>query len=191
MCSLRRPRNSPWNPMMSGYSGNGWIPCSSKGTGNPGNMSRGRGWNPLTKRFSCIWAVSLASFLHFVFSPLWGFKHRETFLFYSTSQLRFFFFPFPLSFSRIFSFHFRLPSFSSRHSFPLPSLRSKKYLVIFGRFSFHVAQHFLWTFRPLFYYCVVFLFQLVLFSSRSRENGKMFVRFFFNIRGSDKKKNLD
>lgn len=83
--------------------------------------------------------------------------------------------------SRIFSFHFRLPSFSSRHSFPLPSLRSKKYLVIFGRFSFHVAQHFRWTFRPLFYYCVVFLFQLVLFSSRSRENGKMFVRFFFLI----------
>lgn len=99
MCSLRRPRNSPRNPMMSGYSGNGWIPCSSKGTGNPGNMSRGRGWNPVTKRFSCIWAVALSSFLHFVFSPLWGCKHRETFLSYSTSQLRFFFFPFPLSFS--------------------------------------------------------------------------------------------
>lgn len=176
--------------MMSGYSGNGWIPCSSKGTGNPGNMSRGRGWNPLTKRFFCIWAVSLSSFLHFVFSPLWGFKHREPFFcsiplpsyvsfsFLSLSlSLAHFLVSFPSSiflFSPLLSSSFSTEQkvFSHFWSFQLPRCSA---------FSVNISA-FVLLLRRISLSTGVIQFQI----SRKWENVRSL--FFFNIRGSDKKK---
>lgn len=135
-----------------------------------------------------MWQTSVLIFSSpLLFSSL-VFKHQKPFCSIPLPGYNPSFFPFSLS-----PFLVLFPP-STSCSFPIlatlflspPSLQCKKYLVIFGHFSFHIAQHFLWTFRLLFYNCVIFLFQLVLFSSRSRGYGKILVFFIFTHSRGDK-----